>query len=334
MKAYRVLSDQGIRAIELVTLPEPAVAAGQVLVGMKAASLNFRDLLVSRGGYPRNDTRPVIPLSDAAGEVLVVGAGVTRWKAGDRVAGNFMRDWVSGPATETALRSSLGGGVDGMLAERVLLPEHALVAVPAHLDYAEAATLPCAALTAWNALTAAGTKAGDTVLVLGTGGVSVFGLQLAKAMGARVIATSGDEKKAERMKSLGASAVINYKSEPEWHKPVRELTDGRGVDHVLEVGGAGTLERSMKATRIGGTISLIGLLAQAAPPSILPAMINVQTIRGIYVGSVEMFEAMNRAIGVAGIRPVIDRTFAFKDALAAYESFEKQTHFGKVVIAF
>lgn len=333
MRAYRVDSPDGIAALKLVDLPEPVPGPSQVLVGVKACSLNYRDTLLLNGGYPRNRNYPVIPVSDGAGKVLAVGPGVTTFKTGDRVAANFMRDWITGPVTETALLSSLGGGIDGMLSERVVLPATSLVHIPEHLDFAEASTLPCAALTAWNAITSAGTKAGDTVLVLGTGGVSIFGLQLAKAAGARVILTSGSDDKAARAKALGADAVINYRAHPEWHKEVLELTGGRGVDLVIEVGGPGTFERSIKSTRVGGTIALIGLLDLGnEPPNILPLLLNAQKVHGIYVGSVAMFEEMNKAISVNKLRPVIDRVFPFEQATKAYEHLISQKHMGKVVI--
>lgn len=332
MIAYRIVSDKGIDALQRTTLPDPRPGPGEVLVELRAASLNYRDLMVARGGYPLNDNRPVVAMSDGAGVVLEVGAGVRRWGPGDRVAGNFMRDWIAGPVTPAALASSLGGGVDGVLAERFVLPERSLIRVPDHLDFAEAATLPCAALTAWNALLAAGTRAGDTVLVLGTGGVSVFGVQLARAMGAVPIATSSSDAKLERIRAAGAVHGVNYARYPDWHTQVLALTGGTGVDHVLETGGPGTLERSMLATRVGGTISLIGVLAQGTPPAMTTALLRAQTVRGIYVGSVEMFESMNRAVSAAGLRPIIDGRFEFDQAIDAYRAFERQTHVGKLVI--
>lgn len=333
MRAYRLDSPEGVQSLKLVNLPDPAPGPGEVVIAVRACSLNYRDSLLLKGGYPRNRTYPVIPLSDGAGEVVAIGAGVTRFQVGDRVAANFMRDWISGPINERALLSSLGGGIDGMLAERVCLPETSVVAIPTHLSWEEASTLPCAALTAWNALTSANTKAGDTVLVLGTGGVSIFALQLARAFGARVIATSGSDDKAAKAKALGADAVINYRQNPEWHGEVRKLTGGAGVDLVLEVGGPGTFERSIKSTRVGGTIALIGLLdAGTEPPNIIPLLLNAQKVHGIYVGSVAMFEAMNRAITVNQIRPVIDRVFPFSEARQAYEHLISQKHLGKIVI--
>lgn len=332
--AYRIVSDAGVPdALERVDVATPEPRRGEVVVAVKACSLNFRDLIVTKGGYPRNDTKNVVPLSDGAGEVVAVGEDVSKWNVGDRVAANFMRDFLAGPATETALRSGLGGGVDGMLQQRVALPADSLVKVPDHLSYEEAATLPCAAVTAWNALESAGTQAGDTVLLLGTGGVSIFGLQFAKALGATTIITSSSDEKLELAKKLGADHVVNYGKNPEWQDEVLKLTDGRGVDNVLEVGGAGTLERSLQSVRVGGTVSLIGLLTNPdEQPSILPALLNAQTIRGIYVGSVHRFETMNRAVAGHQIKPVIDRVFDFGEAKEAYTYFASQKHVGKVVI--
>ena len=334
MKSYLLEGPDGVDSLKLVQRETPAPGAGEVLVRVRANSLNYRDLIVASRGYYRNANYPTVPVSDMAGEVEAVGEGVTGWKAGDRVAANFMRDFVSGAPTEAALRSSLGGGVQGTLAEQVVLPAHALVRLPAHLSFKEGATLPCAAVTAWNGLTSAGLTAGDTVLLLGTGGVSIFGLQLAKAAGARVVITSSSDAKLAKARALGADVAINYKKHPEWHEKVLEATGGRGVDQVLEVGGPGTLERSLKSTRVGGTISLIGLLDMPKDqPSVLWAMLNAQVIRGIYVGSVAQFAAMNRAIEANAIKPVIDRVFAFGKAKAAYEYFAKQKHLGKVVIS-
>lgn len=332
MIAYTIVSDKGIEAIERGNRPEPTAGPGEVVVELRAASLNYRDLMVARGGYPRNNNRPVVAISDGAGTVHAVGQGVTVWKVGDRVAANFMRDWISGPATERALNSSLGGGVDGVLAERFVTRAESLVRIPEHLDFAEASTLPCAALTAWNALVAAGTRAGETVLVLGTGGVSIFGVQLARALGAVPIITSSSDAKLVRAREYGAAHTVNYTRQPEWQDEVIKLTGGRGVDHVLETGGPGTLERSISAARIGGTISLIGVLAQGAAPALNVAMMKCLTIRGIYVGSTEMFEGMNRAISAARIKPVIDARFAFDDAINAYRALERQQHVGKIVI--
>jgi NADPH:quinone reductase-like Zn-dependent oxidoreductase len=334
MRAYLIDSTGGIDAVKRVELPEPRPGDGEVLVRVRANSLNYRDLGITRGGYLRNDTRPVVPLSDGAGEVVEVGAGVTRFKAGDRVVASFFRDWIAGEVTEEQMHSALGGGIDGTLCELVCLPERAWLPVPPHLSFEEAATLPCAAVTAWQALVSLGrVKAGDVVLTLGTGGVSVFALQFAKLHGATVIVTSGSDEKLARARRLGADHGINYKAVPEWHEEARRLTGGRGVDNVIEVGGPGTFERSLAATAVSGRVSLIGVLtggAGAVNP--MAALFNRITVQGIYVGSAEMFAAMNRAIAANGLRPVIDRTFGFDEALDAYRYLKSGAHFGKVVI--
>lgn len=333
MKAYRIEGTDRLDALKQVELPDPTPGPGEVLVRMRAASFNFRDTIILRGGYPRNTRNPIVPMSDGAGDVVAVGEGVTAFAPGDRVMPNFLRSWIDGPVSEEKLSEQLGGGVDGVLAEHFVSPAETLVRVPDHLDYAEAATLPCAGLTAWNALTAAGIGAGQTVLLLGTGGVSIFGLQIAKLFGAETIITSSSDDKLALAKKLGADHVVNYAQHPDWHESVLDITNGRGVDIVVEVGGAGTLERSIKSTRVGGTISLIGLLAQPdEEPSMLPVLLNAQTVRGIYVGSVAMFRDFARAVAVNHLRPVIDRKFAFGDARAAYEYFMSQQHVGKVVI--
>ncbi|MCM2371985.1 zinc-dependent alcohol dehydrogenase family protein [Aporhodopirellula aestuarii] len=336
MKAFTIQSGDGIQAIELIDRPEPTVGSGEVKISMRAASLNYRDLGVASGGYLRNDTRPVVALSDGAGEVVEVGENVTRWKVGDRVSPNFVRDWIEGPATNAKLKTSLGGGIDGVLAETIVAPEQSLVAIPDELSFAEAATLPCAAVTAWHALFASGQlQPGQTVLLLGTGGVSIFALQLAKAAGAHVIVTSSSDDKLEQARSLGADEGINYRETPEWHKAVQQLTQGEGVDHVVEVGGPGTLERSLKSASVGGYIHLIGVLdSPGAKVGPLLSVFNLLTIRGIYVGSRLMHEQTVAAVVGNGIKPVIDRSFSFADSIAAYEYFASQKHVGKVVIEF
>jgi NADPH:quinone reductase-like Zn-dependent oxidoreductase len=304
-----------------------------VLLKPRAWSLNYRDLLVVKGLYNPKLRLPLVPLSDGAGAVAAVGEGVARVQVGDRVAGIFMQKWLSGGVTEEAARSSLGGGGPGMLAEYVVLHEDGVVRVPEHLSDEEAATLPCAAVTAWHALVVAGrVKAGDTVLTQGTGGVSLFALQFARLMGARVLATSGSDAKLRRVLEMGASEGINYKTTPEWGQKARELTGGAGVDHVVEVGGAGTLPQSLKAVRMGGHISLIGILSGAGevnPTSILMKNVRVQ---GIYVGSRVMFEAMNRAIALHRLRPVVDKVFAFGEVREALHHMESARHFGKICL--
>jgi NADPH:quinone reductase-like Zn-dependent oxidoreductase len=334
MKTIELINTFGIENLHVIDRPEPAPGPGQVLLKMKAWSLNYRDLLVVKGLYNPKLKFPFVPLSDGVGEVIRVGAGVTRVKVGDRVAGCFLQRWVSGEMTDAKAKSALGGAIEGVLAEQVLLQEDGVVPVPAHLSDEEAATLPCAALTAWNALVAHGrVKAGDTVLIQGTGGVSIFALQFARLCGARVIATSSSNAKLERVKKMGASDGINYKETPAWEEKVRELTGGVGVDHVIEVGGAGTLNQSLKAVRTGGCISLIGVLAGKGDVNPMPILMKNIRVQGIFVGSREMFEAMNRAIALHQLHPVVDRVFDFHDIQAALKHMESGAHLGKVCVS-
>jgi NADPH:quinone reductase-like Zn-dependent oxidoreductase len=334
MKAYEIVGADGIDALRLADRPGPEPGHGEVLVRIRASAINYRDLATILDPAGRGLPYPRIPNSDGAGEVLAVGPGVTRFAPGDRVAGTFFQRWEAGPITADAMASALGGALDGVLAEEVVLGERGLVAVPAHLSFEEAATLPCAALTAWHALVEKGRlRAGETVLLLGTGGVSVFALQFAALHGARPIVISSSDAKLERAQSLGAWRTVNYRATPDWDRAVLDLTDGVGVDHVVEVGGAGTLERSIAACRIAGHIVLIGVLTGGAsnPTGIMRKSL---TVHGIYVGSRAMFERMNRAIAAAGLRPVIDRAFAFDDARAAYHHMQAAAHFGKIVVTF
>lgn len=334
MRYYKLPKTEGIDDLTLAEGDTPRPKRGQVLVRLKAASLNYRDYMVVMGKYARGGVSPdLIPLSDGAGEVVEVGEDVTRVKVGDRVAGIFMQGWLGGEVEASYAATALGGSIDGVLAEYKLFDQDGLVHLPDHLSFEEGAALPCAAVTAWNALYAGKQplKAGDSVLLLGTGGVSVFALQFARAAGARVIQTSSSDAKLERVKALGASDTVNYKRHPDWEKEVKRLTDSRGVDYVVEVGGAGTLPRSIASTRVGGAVSLIGVLTGGEIDPTLVMRSSV-TLRGIYVGSKEMFEAMNRAIAFHAIKPVIDRTFAFEEARNAYRHLESQQHLGKVVI--
>ncbi|MEB3341981.1 NAD(P)-dependent alcohol dehydrogenase [Okeania sp.] len=332
MKAFEI---QEFGNLILTERPQPQPKFGEVLVKVKAVSLNYRDILMIKGLYNPHLSLPVIPCSDGVGEVVSVGEGVTRVKPGDRVAGIFMQKWLSGNLTTAAAKSALGGEIDGMLAEYVVLSEEGVVHIPPHLSDTEAATLPCAAVTAWHALMAAGLKSGETVLVMGTGGVSLFALQFAVMVGARVIATSSSDEKLERVKQLGASDVINYKSVPKWGKQVLALTEGVGVDYVVEVGGANTLSQSLKAVSMGGQISLIGVLAGAQGEfNPLPAVMKGVRIQGIFVGSRQMFEDMNRAIDVNKLSPVCDRVFPFESAPEALSYMETGSHFGKIRIEF
>lgn len=313
-------------------LPGP----GEVLVGVRAVSLNYRDLLHQQAERPGTLPLPFVPCSDGAGEVLAVGQGVIRWKTGDRVAGIFFREWVDGPFEMSYHKAALGGSAPGMLAEQVVLPEHALVRIPTHLSFAEAACLPCAGVTAWQALFTRGQlQPGRTVLALGTGGVSVFVLQLATAAGAEVIITSSSDEKLGRAKELGATEGINYRTTPEWDKEVYHLTRKRGADHVMEVGGPGTLEKSLNSVAAGGQVALIGVLTGFGSPntSLFPLTGRNARMDGIYVGSRADFEALNAFLAEHQIKPAIDRTFAFSEARAAYSYLESGAHFGKVVIS-
>ena len=332
MKAWQIVSDGGIDALKLADAAAAAPGAGEVRVRLKANAINFRDLGTIRDPVARKLPYPRIPNSDGAGEVIAVGPGVTSAKPGDRVASCFFQRWIDGPCTIEAMNSALGGAVDGVLAEEVNLAADGVVPLPAHLSYAEGATLPCAALTAWNAIVETGrVKAGDTVLLLGTGGVSIFALQFARMMGARTIITSSSEEKLARARALGASVTINYRQKPDWENAVLEATDGKGVDVTVEVGGAGTLPRTIAATRVAGTIALIGVLTGG---QIDPALVMRKSIRlqGIYVGSRRMFLDMNRAIVLHDLKPIIDQSFAFADARAAYHAMVAAGHFGKLVI--
>jgi len=325
----------GLDALTPADRPEPMPGPGQVLLKMRAASLNYRDLMIVRGQYNPKLRFPRIPLSDGVGEVAALGEGAAGLRVGDRVAGLFMPGWREGAPTEAKGRSALGDGVDGLLAEYAVLPADGVIAVPPHLTDEEAACLPCAAVTAWNALVAGGgVKAGDVVLVQGTGGVSLFALQFARMHGARVIATSSSDEKLARAIAMGASDGVNYRAIPEWGRRVRELAGGEGVDHVVEVGGAGTLAQSLRAVRVGGHIALIGVLAGIGQFDPLPILMKSVRVQGVYDGSGAMFAAMNRAIALAGMRPVVDRVFPFAEAREALEHMAGASHFGKIAIRF
>ncbi|MGD8350531.1 MAG: NAD(P)-dependent alcohol dehydrogenase [Gammaproteobacteria bacterium] len=332
MRAYEIVSEGGIDALALNERPEPQPGPGQILVAVRASSVNYRDLSTVEDPAARAIPYPRIPNSDAAGEVLAIGPGVTRFAPGDRVAGCFFQHWVDGGITPAAMASALGGAIDGVLAEQVLLAEPGAVPIPAHLSFEEAATLPCAGLTAWNCLLEqGGLKPGMTVLLLGTGGASIFGLQLAKMSGARVIITSSSDDKLERARTLGADETINYLAIPDWEKRVLELTDGKGVDVTIETGGAGTLEKTIEATRVGGCISLIGVLTGGTinPVAVMRKSIRLQ---GVYVGNRRMFESMNAALAANRVHPVVDRVFEFDEARAAFHAMRAAGHFGKLVV--
>jgi len=324
----------GIDSLQLVDKHSAEPGPGQVHVRVRANSLNFRDLMLVKGLYNPKLALPRVPCSDGAGDVIAVGAGVTQWKPGDRVAGIFMQNWQDGPPAPAKTKGALGGDIDGMLATEVVLAESGLVRIPDHLTYEEAATLPCAGVTAWNAVfTWAHTKPGDTVLIQGTGGVSIFALQFAKLAGARVLGTSSSDEKLERAKSLGLDAGFNYKTNPDWDKWAIEQTDGKGVDLVVEVGGAGTLGRSLKAVAMGGTVAQIGVLTGGPDVvDVRPILTKHIKVHGVYVGSHSDFVAMNAAISGHKMHPVIGETFAFADAREAFRTMENAGHFGKIVI--
>jgi NADPH:quinone reductase-like Zn-dependent oxidoreductase len=336
MRVWQLRTAFSPEALELAERPEPEPGPGDVVLAMRAASLNYRDSLTIRGGYGPRNRLPLIPVSDGVGKVVAVGAGVSRVRLGDRVCPMFFPAWESGPPTPEKFAVALGGPLDGVLAERICVAETAVVRVPDHLSDVEAATLPCAALTAWSAIVAQGRVApGETVLIQGTGGVAVFALQFAKLAGADVIVTSGSDTKLARAKALGADHTINYRAEPAWDKVVKEITHGAGCDHVVELGGAETLERSVRAARIGGTLSLIGVLSGAAASLPLPLIVmRYLRLQGITVGSRDDFLAMARAIAVNRLRPVVDRVFPFDQVPAAFAAFETEKPFGKLAIAF
>lgn len=313
--------------------PDPTPGPGEVLVRVRAAALNYRDLMMLRGHYNPRLGLPRVPLSDGVGTVEAIGPGVEELAVGDRVASCFFQRWADGEITARAGRSALGGEIDGVLAQRVVLRAEGVIRPPEHMSDVEAATLPCAALTAWNALIeGGGLRPGQTVLVLGSGGVSTFALQIASRAGARVIATSSQDGKLARLKELGADEGVNYRVNPDWDKAVLELTDGAGVDHVVEVGGAGTLPRSLKAVRPGGHIALIGVLSGAGEFNPLPALMKGVRIQGVFVGSRAMFARMNRFMALHQIEPVVDRVFPWSEAPAAYAHLASGTHLGKVAI--
>jgi NADPH:quinone reductase-like Zn-dependent oxidoreductase len=331
MQVYESQSAEGPTGWKLVERDVPTPGPGQALIRVKATSLNYRDLALAQNARLK---RPYVPLSDGAGEIVAVGEGVTQVAVGDRVAANFFLNWRDGDVRAEVHDSAMGGAVDGMLAEFVALPAESLLRLPDYLTFEQAATLPCAAVTVWNALFEQSKLApGETVLLLGTGGVSIFGLQFAKMAGARVILTSSSDAKLERARALGADETINYKTTPDWDKAVWQLTGKRGVDHVVEVGGGGTMERSLRSARIGGTVSAIGVLT-GFDSKIDPFLIVGRSLRvnGIYVGSVAMFERMLAAMTQNRIEPIIDRVFPFAEAPQALEHLQSGAHFGKIVL--
>lgn len=335
MKAYEI-GQFGIANLSIVERETPRPSEGEVLVKIHSASLNYRDVMVVSGTYNPRMKLPAIPFSDGAGEVVEIGEGVSKWVVGDRVCSTVVAGWIDGGSSAETAKTAIGaGGWDGVLSEYRVFGQDSIVKVPEHLSFDEAATLPCAAVTAWNALVVSGNlKAGETVLTLGTGGVSIFAIQISKAFGATAIATSSSDEKLEKVKSLGADHVINYRTSEVWEKAVLELTNGRGVDHVIEVGGTGTLNKSVKAVRVGGHIALIGALDMAGEFNPIPVFMKGIRVQGIFVGSRRMFEDMNEKISSAQLHPVIDRKFAFDEAKEALHYMESGSHFGKIVVTY
>ncbi len=339
MRALNVSQPWGLDEIKVVEVPDPTPGPGQVQVRMRAVSLNYRDLLMVNGMYGRgaaSSSDVITPFSDGCGVVEAVGEGVTRFKTGDRVATLFFQNWISGPPSLEKLTSALGFPIPGAGREVGVFSQEGLSKVPDFLTDQQVATLPCAALTAWRGLFEdARLQPGDTVVLQGTGGVSIFGLQFAHAAGLRTVITSSSDEKLERARALGADHLVNYKSEPDWSKPVREATDGRGADFIMEVGGGGTIEQSMRAVKIGGHIAIIGVVAGAGNPFNPAALIgNSAKLQGLSVGSRDMFEAMCRAIELHRISPVVDKVYPWTEAKAAFAAMASGEHFGKIVLEF
>jgi NADPH:quinone reductase-like Zn-dependent oxidoreductase len=334
MRAMAIVGRFGLDALKLIERPIPEPRHSEVVIRISAVSLNYRDMDMVLGTYPFAFPLPLVPTSDGVGKVVAVGEGVTRAKVGDRVLGTFHQSWIAGRYEEDT--PQLGGSADGMLTEYVRLDQQGIVHAPSNLTDEEAATLPCAGLTSWHSLvTESRLEAGDTVLIQGTGGVSLFGLQFSAMFGARTIVTSSSDAKLERAKSLGATHTINYVKTPVWHHEVRVLNGGRGVDHVIEVGGPDSFLQSLQAIRIGGQINMVGYIASkhgAINP--LEILYHRATVRGIPVGSRESFEAMNRAIEANNMRPVIDKVFPWTDAVAAIRYMREGKHFGKIILKF
>lgn len=334
MNAAELGPSFGLGNIRWVSRPIPAVGYGEVLVQMSAASLNYRDVMMATGQYNRKQKLPLVPLSDGVGRVVGVGPGVTRFRGGERVCPIFAQGWLAGAPTVEKLKTTLGGPLDGVCRQFGVFNENGLVIPPDYLSDEEAATLPCAALTAWNSVVAIGqVKAGDVVVIQGTGGVALFALQFARLCGARVIALSGSDEKLERAKDLGANVGFNYNTDPDWFRLVRDVTDGAGADLIVEVGGAKTLGNSLKAAKIGGTISIIGVLGGAATDIMLTTVLMHQLkLQGVFVGHRELFEQMNRALTESEIRPIIDQVMDPYHVTAALERMASGKHFGKIVL--
>jgi len=336
MKVFQLQDDWSIAHLRLAERPRPTPGPGEVLLRMRAASLNYRDLVVVRRGYGHlTGSLPLIPVSDGVGEVVETGPGAEDVSVGERVCPMFMQAWSAGPPSRERLTATLGGPLDGAMADFMCVPARSVARVPTHLSDEAAATLPCAALTAWNALITEGRlQPGETVLVQGTGGVALFALQFAKLAGARVIVISSSGAKLERARQLGADHLINYREVPEWGKAAKALGGGEGVDHVVELGGSQTLAQSLRAVRTGGTLSLIGVLSGGVVEGIPLGLIVTRQVRlqGITVGSRESFEAMSRAMDQHRLEPVVDRVFPFEELPAAMHYLAAGSHVGKVAL--
>lgn len=335
MKCVEIVATTGFDGLRVAERPTPKPGPRQVLVRMHAASFNWRDMMILKGGYVRGVPLPRIPLSDGAGEIVECGAEVKRVKPGDRVCSTFFQTWITGPVFAEAQDAALGGTAEGVLSEYALLEGEGVTKFPEHLSYEEAATLPCAALTAWHGLfEATNLRAGDTALLLGTGGVSVFGMQLARAAGANAIITSSSDEKLERAKALGATGTVNYAKNPKWAETIREMTQGRGADATLDVIGGETSKFALEALRVGGHAAIIGARSGGAADLDRGLVLRKGLrVTGINIGSRAMFEAMNRAITAAKLKPAVDKVFPIDDAIAAYKDFASGKHFGKVVVS-
>lgn len=334
MQVYRFDNSRGLDGLDLHDEPIPSPQRGELLLKVLAVSLNYRDIAIPLGRYVRESKSGLIPCSDAVAEVVEVGEGVDDYRPGDRVISLFLPRWFGGALPATANSESYGSGQDGWLAEYKVVSRESVVSIPATLSDDQAATLPCAGVTAWNALGGpAPIRAGQTVLTLGSGGVSVFALQLAKLLGARVIATTSSDYKAQALKALGADDIVNYRDHPQWSEQVRELTDGRGVDRVVEVGGPATIEQSLRAVAIGGEVTLIGFLSDDNPGIDYFLLKSAGAItRSITVGDRTDCQDLVRAVATTGLQPVIDRVFEFADAAAAFKHLQEAKHLGKLVI--
>jgi len=334
MKVYEVGTQKGVESLRMAERPEPKPAAGQAVVRFKANSLNYRDVMILHGWYGPGKPETLIPCSDGAGEVAAVGEGVTRVKVGDRVAVSFFSRYADGPWGPQYFGSDLGGGTDGTLCDAGAFPADALVKLPDNWSFEEGACLPCAGVTAWNCIVEAGrAQAGETILAIGTGGVSIFAIQIAKAIGCKSVITSSSDAKLERAKSMGASAGVNYKTNADWPKAVMEATGGKGANVIVETAGPGNLDKSFAAAAFGGRISLVGGFEQAkAPIGTIPMIGKGLTLRGVAVGSRRMMEDLRDALVKSGQRPVIDKVFGYNDAAAAFAHMKTQQHLGKIVI--